>query len=429
MTALDPVLRSAGKGSVWISGDVYEPPPEDLGYTTAHVTLSRSDQQGFYQGISNGVLWPLLHSFPPTVRIGAAPWPQYVKANRAFAERTGEAVQGKDLVWIQDYHLMLVPAMVREMRPRVRMGWFCHVPWPNVDIFRVLPWRNEILEGLLQADVLGFHSKLYMQNFLDCVDALTPFRVNRGQGTVIVGKREVRVLRAPIGVPVAQLRELVQREQVQLEAERLRKTLGDRRVLLGVDRLDYTKGIVERLHAFERLLNTHREARSDHVLVQVMVPSRTGVRAYASLKSEVDRVVGDMNGRFGSTGRVPVQYLYRNLDPPTLFAHYLAADVALVTPLRDGMNLVAHEYVVAQASKGSGCGALVLSEFAGAAEYLKGAFLINPYGEQGLMEAIWEVSQTDGAELGRRMRRLDRAVEGLDVHRWAEAFMTALEEG
>lgn len=430
VAALDPVLRQ--RGGVWVSAAEGESDSsgamdaEEIGYSTASVALSRGDREAFYQGVSNAMLWPILHSLPPTVRIGPAPWRAYERANAAFCEVVLQSSKPRDFVWVHDFHLMLLPQMVRAKRPKVRVGWFCHIPWPGDDLFKILPWRKQILEGLLGADLLGFHTDSYAQNFLDCVEATLEAPVDRRRNTIKWEGRVVHVTVAPIGVPVDELQTLASDPRVTAHANDIRQVLEGRRMLLGVDRLDYTKGIPNRLLAFERMLRNDRSARNRYVLVQVMVPSRTDVKAYSDLKHEVDRLVGDINGRYASAGRIPVQYIYRNLPQDQLLAHYLAADVALVTPLRDGMNLVALEYCAARIHGG---GVLVLSEFAGAARYLDQALMVNPYDIDRMADTFAEALAL-GPELARpRMHALRAAVHKLDVHRWADDYLSQLERG
>jgi len=426
VTALDPVLQK--RGGVWVSAksakdfDSVTIAAPKLDYDLGHVSLKRSEQRGFYEGVSNAVLWPLLHGFEPTMQIGDAPWASYVKANQAFADTAVSMSTSGDLFWIQDYQLMLVPRMLRARHSKARIGWFCHIPWPPPDTFGILPWRTEILEGLLGADVLGFHLPEYAQHFRECVARFTPHGVE-GDHVICRGRR-VASIDAPIGIPVDDLQALSLDPDVGREVERIRTMMNHRRIILGVDRLDYTKGIPERLAAYERLLRRDRSARTGTALVQVMVPSRTDVKAYSDLKNEVDRMVGDINGRYGETGRMPVHYLFRNLTQRALFAHYRAADVALVTPLRDGMNLVAHEYA---ASRTDNDGVLVLSEFAGASKYLEGAIVVNPYDIETTTGAIQQALAMKADEKGKRMRSLREEVLRLDVHGWADDYIQALE--
>jgi alpha,alpha-trehalose-phosphate synthase [UDP-forming] len=426
VTALEPVLQQ--RGGVWVSAkpakdfDTVTVPAPHLAYDLAHISLKRSEQQGFYEGISNAVLWPLLHGFEPTIQVGEAPWSSYVGANQEFADTALSTSRPSDLIWVQDYHLMLVPSMVRAKRPKARIGWFCHIPWPQPDTFSILPWREEILEGLLGADVLGFHLPEYAVHFRQCVERFTDHRISRG--TIQYRGRRVKTIAAPIGIPVDDLQALAIDPDVGREVDRIRQTMANRQLILGVDRLDYTKGIPDRLAAFERLLRRDKLARTRCALIQVMVPSRTDVKAYADLKEEIDRMVGDINGRYAETGCVPIHYLYRNLSQRALFAHYRAADVALVTPLRDGMNLVAHEYAAARTDED---GVLVLSEFAGAAKHLKGAVLVNPYDVESTTDAIHRALTMKPSEKRKRMRALRAEIMRLDVHRWADSYIGALE--
>jgi len=426
VTALDPVLQK--RGGVWVSAkpakdfDSVTVPAPHLAYDLAHISLKRAEQRGFYEGVSNAVLWPLLHGFEPTIQVGEAPWSSYVGANQEFADTTLSTSSANDLIWVQDYHLMLVPGLLRTQRPKARIGWFCHIPWPPPDTFGILPWREEILEGLLGADILGFHLPEYAEHFRQCVERFTAYRVSRG--TIQCHGRKVKTIAAPIGIPVDDLQALAIDPDVGREVERIRRAMANRRLILGVDRLDYTKGIPERLAAFERLLRGDKTARTRYALIQIMVPSRTDVKAYADLKEEIDRMVGDINGRYAETGCVPIHYLYRNLSQRALFAHYRAADVALVTPLRDGMNLVAHEYAAARTDED---GVLILSEFAGAAKHLKGAVLVNPYDVESTTSAIHRALTMKASEKRKRMRSLRDAVMRLDVHSWADRYLAALE--
>lgn len=426
VTALDPVLQQ--RGGVWLSGsesDIAEGEESpSQAYELASVKIPVPIERLYYGGFSNAILWPVLHSFPSTIRLAEGPWGEYVSANRAFAQGAIRASGPGDLIWVQDYHLTQVPQMLRRERPESRVGWFCHIPWPGVDTFRILPWSRRILEGLLGADLLGFHTVRYATNFLDCVAGLTKHEVDLDLKVIRFGGREVRVGVFPIGLDVRQVQALASDPAVGRDAEALRRSMQNRRVVLGVDRLDYTKGIPERLLAYERTLQRDPRLARKCVFVQVMVPSRTDVDAYVSLKNEVDRLVGSINGRYAVTGRVPIHYLYRDLDARTLYAHYRAADVAVVSPLRDGMNLVAQEYVVSRIEKD---GVLVLSELAGAAEYLDSALMVNPYDLNAVARTIQRALEMAPGEARERMVALRRAVGRLDVHGWADRFLAALE--
>lgn len=423
VTALDPLLRA--RHGTWISGKEESEPSAlpDLGYQQRLVALSEEVQAGFYSGFSNGVLWPTLHGFPAIGQIDEAPWDDYEAANRAFAEATLELTQDGDTVWVHDYHLMRTPLFLRQANPSLRIGWFCHIPWPDADQFAVMPWRSLLLEGVLASDLVGFHSARYASHFLECAEEFAGARIDPETGHATTATTTTQVIVAPIGIPTKDVRALVESEPVRKLEREIRRVVHGRRIILGVDRLDYTKGIPERLSAFERLLEQSPNLVDEVVFVQVVVPSRETVAAYADLKDNLDRLVGRINGQFSHTGRIPVHYLFQSLTAEELYAHYRAADVALVTPLRDGMNLVALEYIQSRVNED---GALILSEFAGAAEHLQAAFLVNPYNIDGLATTLTQALQTPTDELKKRMRHLRHAVAGLDVHEWADRFLRQL---
>lgn len=430
VAALDPVLRA--RGGVWVCAgeaeeDVnnrFETESDPVPYRIETVRLTRAVGEAFYQGVSNAMLWPILHSLPPTVGISPAPWKHYESANTAFAEAVLRASKPRDIIWVQDFHLTLVPGLLRKARPNARIGFFCHIPWPGDDLFKILPWHRQILDGIAAADVIGFHCRSYADNFMGCLSRISQAQVDFNRRTVRVNGHVTRIVVAPIGVPVDELQTLASDPRVTSRAEHIRRKIGNRRVLLGVDRLDYTKGIPQRLLAFDQLLKAERSNRNRYAMVQIMVPSRTDVQAYADLKREVDRLVGDINGRYSAAGRIPVHYLYRNLPLDKVLAHYLAADVALVTPLRDGMNLVAMEYCTARVDGG---GALVLSEFAGAADYLPDAMMVNPYDVNSMTQTIRQALNLKEGERATRMQNLRAAVHKLDVNRWADDVLEMLE--
>jgi trehalose 6-phosphate synthase/phosphatase len=423
VTALLPVLRE--RGGVWVSAQETDHPlveealPEEV-FDVHGVAVPK--REAFYGPFSNGVLWPLLHSMQPTIPLADAPYDAYEAANRAFADACVDAGGPDDLYWIHDYHLQRVPGLLRERRPDARIGWFCHVPWPSPDFFSMLPWREAMLDGLLGADVLGFHTRAYADRFLACVAQLTPHTVEGD--TVQIGPRTVRIIVAPIGIAWGDLQRLATSSEVSKAAQRIRERTDGRRLILGVDRLDYTKGVPNRLRAWARLLKRRPRLREGAIFVQLMVPSREAVLAYRDLKAEVDRLVGEINGDYSLTGRVPVHYFYRSLPPDQLYGHYLASEVAFITPLRDGMNLVAHEYCAARVDEG---GALVLSEFAGAAQFLDGAMLVNPYDVAGTADVLEATLRMPAAQRRTRMKMLRERVKALDVHAWARGFLEALE--
>jgi trehalose 6-phosphate synthase/phosphatase len=392
-----------------------------LGRGIVPVHLSRNEVSAYYDGFCNGVLWPLLHYLVDDLPSGVAPWEAYCHVNRRFADAVVREYRSGDLIWIHDYHLMLVPGMVRAHLPDAAIGFFLHVPFPAEEVFRALPWRREILVGMLGATRIGFHTDDYASHFLDAVRALTVFET--GRGLAIANERPVDVGVYPMGVDAARFAALADDPEVR----RQRDALLARPVslLLGIDRLDYTKGIARRLLAFEQLLERRVDLRGRVQLVQVAVPSRTEVPAYRQLRREVDEIVGRINGRFATLDWTPVGYFHRSLTSEQLVALYCAADVMLVTPVRDGMNLVAKEFV---ASRTDEDGVLVLSEFAGAARELPEALAVNPYAVEEMADTIASALAMPAAQRRRRMVALRRRVVAHDLDWWAGSFLADLRE-
>lgn len=388
------------------------------------VDLPPDTARGFYEGFSNQTLWPLFHSFPFLLRFDPADWQAYVEANRLFCEAVVEHLRPGDVVWVHDYQLMLLPAMLRERAPDARVGFFLHIPFPPSTAFRILPRREELLRGLLGADFLAFHTPRYVQHFRDSV--LRLLGVGSRMDRVEAGGRTVRLEALPIGIAPEEFAGLVEAD------EKTRGLLGEMRerfkcckVLLAVDRLDYTKGIPERLRAYRQLLNDSPELRGKVVLLQVAVPSREGVPMYKELRREVDELVGKINGEFSTPGWTSVVYLRRNLPRQELAALYALADVAWVAPLRDGFNLVAKEYVACQRE---GSGVLVLSEFAGAAAEMGEALMVNPYDEGRTAETIRRALEMPAEERRERMRALHKRVTHNNVFAWGERFISYLKQ-
>ncbi len=399
------------------------------------VRLEEQDLDRFYYGFSNATLWPLYHDAirPPVFRRGW--WRRYVEVNRRYAEATAKAMElgaDGDLVWVHDYQLQLVPRMLRTLAPDNRIGFFLHIPFPPEEIFARLPWRTQVLEGLLGADVIGFQTSLGAQNFVRSVKRFTQAR-GTDQMLEFEG-RSVRVGVFPISIDVQHFAETAATASAIERAEVLRSQLGPgeqpRKIILGVDRLDYTKGIDIRMRAFQELLHRGRKNKSmsvrDCVMCQVAVPTRSGVDEYTKLRRTVEEHVGRINGEYGEPGLAAIHYLHRNLEFEELVAFYLAADVMVVTPLRDGMNLVAKEYV---ASRLGNTGSLVLSEFAGAAHEFRSALLVNPYDIDGLASSMQTALTLPQQDIARRMSSLRRALKRNDVFDWAASFLRELDPG
>jgi trehalose 6-phosphate synthase len=435
VTALEPLLRK--RHGAWIGWagvpDSDEDPIDDDGLQLYPVSLSADDVAKYYEGFSNATLWPLYHDLIVKPIYHREWWERYVEVNRRFAEATARAAAKGATVWVQDYQLQLVPKMLRMLRPDLTIGFFLHIPFPPVELFMQMPWRTEIIEGLLGADLVGFHLPGGAQNFLILARRLVGANTSRGNvgvrsrfGEVQVGFRTVKVGAFPISIDSAELDTKARNREIRQRARAIRAELGNpRKIMLGVDRLDYTKGIDVRLHALSELLDEKRVDRDDTVLVQLATPSRERVESYIAMREDIERQVGHINGEHGEVGHPIVHYLHRPIPRDELIAFFVAADVMLVTPLRDGMNLVAKEYVACRSDLG---GALVLSEFTGAAAELRQAYLANPHHLEGVKDAI-EAALSQAPEEGRRrMRALRRQVLAHDVDRWARAFLDALAD-
>ncbi len=430
VAALEPVVRQAGGAWVGWPGDA-SPAPEPFdfeGMRLIGIGLSPQEISDFYEGFCNATLWPLYHDViaPPEFR--RPWWEAYVTVNRRFAEAAAREAAPGATVWVHDYQLQLVPGMLRELRQDVRIGFFNHIPFPGYEIFAQLPWRRQVVEGLLGADLIGLQRQSDATNFLRACRRAAGLTT---RGALIRvpgpgGDREVRAAAFPISIDTAAFEEIAGRPEVQARSREIRDTLGDPSlVLLGVDRLDYTKGILHRLNAFSEVLDEGLLKVPGTVLVQVASPSRERVEQYRLLRDEVEVTVGRINGEHAELGTPPVQYLHQSYPRDEMAALYLAADVMLVTALRDGMNLVAKEFV---ASKLDESGALVLSEFTGAADELTGAFLVNPHDIEGLKETIVRAATVSPAEARRRMRAMRRRVREHDVAYWAASFLRALDQ-
>jgi trehalose 6-phosphate synthase len=387
------------------------------------VPMSADEVAGFYDGFANDTLWPLYHDAIRTPRFEQEWWEAYVAVNERFAEAAAGAAGRGAVVWVHDYHLQLVPAMLRARRPDLRIGFFLHIPFPPQELFMRLPWREEILRGILGADVVGLQRRGAAENVVQCSRRLVDAH-GAVPGLTLDGRR-IEVGAFPISIDVAEFEELAARPRTRAQAERLRARLGDPDVvLLGIDRLDYTKGIDVRLEAFRDLLASGELDRRHCALVQVAVPTRERIEHYADERRRVEQLVGEINGEFSRLGYPVVHYLHQNVPMDELSALYQVGDVMLVTPLRDGMNLVAKEYA---ASRVDGGGVLVLSEFAGAADELGDALLVNPHDREAVRAAMVEAATMDVEEARRRMASIRAVVRANDVSHWAHAFLSRLD--
>ena len=425
VTALEPFV--AGRGGAWVGwsgspGDAPEP-FESGGMSLIPVALTDEEVDRYYEGMSNASLWPLYHDVVEKPEYHRAWWDTYVQVNRRFADRAAEVAGEGAIVWVHDYQLQLVPAMLRQRRPDLTIGFFLHIPFPPYELFTQLPWRSAIVEGLLGADLVGFQLPSAAANFVQLSRRLHELPT-RGP-TIEYDGRTVTARAFPISIDVAAFDELARSEEVLTRADRIRKELGNpEKIILGVDRLDYTKGIGVRLRAFEELLEDGTVEVPGTVLVQVATPSRERVEHYVHMRETIEQQVGHINGVHGSIGAPAVQYFNQSMPREELAALYRAADVMLVTPYRDGMNLVAKEYVAARGDLG---GALVLSEFAGAAAELRQAFLVNPHDIAGVKNQIVRALRAEPEERAKRMRAMRRHLVRNDLEHWASSFFDALQ--
>ena len=426
VTALRPVM--AAHSGAWVGWDggtrgVPETMP-DLSVRLRPVALTAGQVRQYYHGFANATLWPLLHDAIERSRFERAWWHSYQNVNSLFAQTAAGALYDRpgSLAWVHDYHLMLVPQQIRQRLPEQPIGFFLHVPWPPPDIFARLPWRREILLGLLGADVVSFHTEGYRRNFVrTCGRLLADTGVHiHGSQITLPDRRVVVTTSAPISIDVAEFTRLANDPETGRDIEALREQFAGRTLLLGVDRLDYTKGIIERLLAIEMLLDRRADLRRSLAFLQVAVPSRDDVAEYRNLRATVERHIGRINGTFTEPGSdVPVHYLHRSLPPQQLAAYYAATEALLVTPLIDGMNLVAKEYVTVQQAR-RGSGALVLSEFTGAAAELREAVPCNPFDVEGLSYRIEQALELPASVRRNAVAAMARRVRGHDVHHWVD---------
>lgn len=423
VSAMTPILQ--GRPSTWIgwagAADCAPEPFVHDGIRNCPVPLSTDEIANFYEGFSNSTLWPLYHDAIRTPSYHRHWWRPYRDVNERFATIAAEVAAPDGIVWIHDYHFQLVPSILRTLRPDLKIGFFLHIPFPPEELFAQLPWRREMLEGLLGADVVGFQTKIGAQNFARLCRRYTDAT---GARDLEFKGRQVRVQAFPISIDYDRYESLAREPAVRKQAEAFKEQLGrSRRIVLGVDRMDYTKGIDIRIKAYGELLRSKRTTLRDSVFVQVAVPSRERVDEYATLRDEVERLVGAINGTFGELGIAPIHYLHRSLPAEELVGLYLAADVMVVTPFRDGMNLVAKEYVASRVDED---GVLLLSEFTGSAYELKAALQVNPHDVDGLTNRMYAALTMSPTEQARRMRRLRRIIKENTVYDWANSFFEAL---
>jgi trehalose 6-phosphate synthase/phosphatase len=385
------------------------------------VFLSRKQMDRYYLGFCNKTIWPLFHYFPLRTVYEEKFWKTYRHVNQIFRDEIIEIAQPGDHIWVHDYHLMLLPKLLREKLDDPQIGYFLHIPWPSFELFRLMPWREVILEGLLGADLLGFHSYDYTRHFLSSV--CRTLGLEHTLGKVTVGNRLVKVDTFPMGINFEKYSEAINDAAVRNERDKILAKAENRKIIISIDRLDYTKGIIQRLEAFDLFLSENPEYREKVVLIMVAVPSRTGVQDYKILRERLEHLVGRVNGEHGTLGNIPVWYHYRSLPFKNITALYNAADVALVTPLRDGMNLIAKEFV---ATKTDGRGVLILSEMTGAASELGEALIVNANNKRAIVKAIKEALEMPVAEQMERNKLMQKRLKLYNIARWSNDFLNAL---
>ena len=431
VSAIEPVLRE--RGGTWIgwpgiAGEIPKGPfaeaTREAGYKVVPVALSETERDEFYYGYSNEVIWPLFHDLQNFCSFEPAFWETYKAVNERYADAIAGCSRADDFVWVHDYHLMYAGQALRERGVRAALTFFLHIPFPPYDIFSKLPQQQRLLRALLHFDFLGFQTRRDLRNFVGCVrrvmiDAKVVAR--RDLQLVRFENREIRLGHFPIGIDFDSFEKGAMSEVVAQRSEQLRANFSDCQLILGVDRLDYSKGIPERLRAYRDALERHPELRGRVVLIQVVVPSRVEIPRYHEFKQRIDRLVGDINGRFSTSDWLPVQYHFRGLDKEDLLAHYRGCDIAFITPLKDGMNLVSKEYCACRIDEN---GVLILSDFAGAAEQLKtGALMVNPYDVEEVADTILNAFRMPETERIARMKRMRRVVRDENVFWWVDSFL------
>jgi len=437
VSALNPILKN--RGGIWIGWtgttehigidtlrQILGPASKEAGYRTFPVRLTPEEVFKYYYGFANEVIWPLFHDLQSRCNFDPEYWKAYRQVNEKFARVVSRHSREEDFIWIHDYQLIPLASQLKKLNVKRHCVFFLHIPFPPLDIFLKLPWRLEILQDFLQYDFVAFQTARDRRNFVECLRAMFRGTRTRGRGPVVTVHcmdKKIRVAEMPISIDYRTFARRSASEEVKKRLREHRKRLHRDTVVLGVDRLDYTKGIPERLRAFQLALEKYPELRENITLVQIVVPSREEVPAYQSLKEQIERLVSTINGEFTTPGWVPVHYMYKSVPKDELLAFYRLADIALITPLKDGMNLVSKEYCACQTDNN---GVLILSEFAGsAAQMQRDAIMVNSYDIEGIADAIYQALKMPQKEKHERMRRLRRNIRRRDVFWWVDNFLRA----
>lgn len=430
-TGLDPMMQEE-KG-VWIAWGRGEADfkvvdnnneikvPDDNGYTLKRIQLNDREKNGFYYGFSNETLWPISHSFISKANFNLEHWQIYREVNEKYAEAAREEITDDDYIWIHDYHLTLTPRMIKNKNREAKIAFFWHIPWPSWEAFACIPWRNQILKGLLASDFIGFHTSELVTNFLNCARRIGA-EIDWEHNIIKYDGHRTKAAAVPLGVDYKRFSNATDEiPEINLEKQikNIKDTYYAEYLIFGVDRLDYTKGIPQRLQAVDMFFKKYPQYRGKVTLVQRVSPSRSDVEEYQNMQENINRMIGDINGRYQKDEWEPIKYFLESVPQDELLAYYRAADIALITPLIDGMNLVAKEYVATSHNGGS----IILSEFAGAAEELNEALLVNPYHTEEVAETIDRALQMPEPEKKRRFNKLKEKVKKHDINWWREKFL------
>ncbi len=387
------------------------------------VSLSKEDIKKYYLGFCNETIWPLFHYFPKITKYDSSEWNYYNKVNQMFCDKIIEIADPEDTIWIHDYHLMLLPNLLRKHLPKATIGFFLHIPFPPFEIFRLLPWRREILTGILGADLIGFHTYEYSNNFLNNI--LYLLGNDNELGRLQIGDRTINVGVFPLGINFQQYFDAAKNPKIEKEIRRFKNIVGEHKIILSVDRMDYTKGIPERLEAFDTFLEENRQWHGKVTMIMVVPPSRIGVHQYKLLKKEIDESIGRINGKYSTIGWSPILYIHKPMNFQSLSALYVISDVALITPIRDGMNLIAKEYI---ATNSDGLGVLILSEMAGAAKELGEAIIVNPNNKTEISKALNTALNMPKEEQILRNKTMQERLRFYDVEWWVKQFLEKMDE-
>lgn len=413
-------------GGIWVCGGetLIEDYDVELPYTIKQVKLTKNESKHYYDGFCNTQIWPLFHYFPARYKLHVKDWSYYKQVNQKFANQIIDILEPDDCIWVHDYQLILLPKLLREKGVKNKIGFFLHIPFPTLEIYRIFPKRYEIIESLLNCDLIGFHTKSYVKNFMDCVEYFMSDQVEINSNIIKHdNNQKTKVIALPISIDFRHIDKVAQSAEVISKAEELQKIFDGQIIGLGIDRLDYSKGIIEKFEGLELFLEQNPEYIKKLSFIQIAVPTRSDVPEYAKLKRKVDETVGRINGKFSKEGWSPIHYIYSNLKPQDIIAYYKCADFIIVSALRDGLNLVAKEYV---ASRSNNSGALILSEFTGAAEEIPHKFLINPYDTNSIATAIKRTLESDEKQKILQMAELRSYVKENDIFHWLDAFLREL---